>query len=90
MQALEGDEEDVEFIFNKILNDERHYQVTVLSRRKVEYRSFDKWSMGFKSLRHNELVLIDGYSSVLNLKTLTNDSLALKVLLSFAEKNRIL
>jgi len=90
MQALEGREEDVEFIFDKILNDERHHQITVLSRKAIERRGFEKWSMGFKSVRHNELMLIDGYSAIANLKTMTNESLALKALLHFAESNRVL
>ena len=85
IQALEGDEADVEFTFDKILNDKRHHEVTVLSREHIEHRNFEAWSMGFKSLGRDEF-----YSPISNLKTLTKEGLALKDLLRFAKAHNML
>ncbi len=39
--------------------------------------------MGFKSLRHEELILIDGYSSISSLKELDKQSDVLNVFMKF-------
>lgn len=84
IQVLEGKKTDVEFIFDMILKDNRHRQIIVLDRRKIKKRNFETWSMGFKSLRHeDELISIDGYSSISSLKSLSKQSDVLNTFMKF-------
>lgn len=46
-QVLEGPKAAVEHTFERIQQDERHGDVSVLSFGAVAERAFDRWSMGF-------------------------------------------
>jgi hypothetical protein len=46
-QVLEGPKASVENIFERIQQDERHGEVSVLGFGPVTHRAFDRWSMGF-------------------------------------------
>lgn len=46
-QILEGPESAVEDTFERIQNDERHHNVSLLDARPIEELSFKNWSMGF-------------------------------------------
>ena len=61
MQALEGDQDDVEALYEKINSDDRHQNVVVLSRKPAPERIFKRWSMGFESLSEEDLKKIDGF-----------------------------
>lgn len=50
LQALEGDEDVVSPLYEKIARDPRHARVTCLSRKTIETRHFPGWSMGFRRL----------------------------------------
>jgi hypothetical protein len=50
IQALEGEEEDVMALYEKIAKDERHRGVMLVAKEKIEQRSFGKWGMGFQNL----------------------------------------
>ena len=58
IQILEGEKVDVEVIFDKILNDKRHHEIKVLVREVIKRRSFETWSMGFKTLQSHKLMPI--------------------------------
>ena len=45
VQALEGDEQAVQALYEHISSDERHEDVTVVDERRLESRTFGKWSM---------------------------------------------
>ncbi|WP_051664247.1 BLUF domain-containing protein [Dyadobacter crusticola] len=47
IQVLEGPEDTVNLLFDKIKNDQRHTQIITLFEGKVNARSFEKWSMGY-------------------------------------------
>ena len=47
LQALEGEREVVESIYERIEEDPRHTDAMILFRGVVEERSFERWSMGF-------------------------------------------
>ncbi|MFK7766053.1 MAG: BLUF domain-containing protein [Mariniblastus sp.] len=49
-QALEGEEQDVMELFEKIKLDKRHYRVVMISRKEVQERIFQDWEMGFKDI----------------------------------------
>jgi hypothetical protein len=48
LQALEGPEKSVQFIFDKIRADERHRAIVELARRTVDAREFGDWDMAFE------------------------------------------
>lgn len=50
LQTLEGEEEVVIPLYEKIASDPRHVSVTCLGRRTIQTRAFPGWSMGFRRL----------------------------------------
>ena len=88
IQALEGEEERVDAIFNKIETDSRHTDAHIVLRTKVEERAFADWSMGY--LRTNTADdLPDGFHHFLKVgyrrQTDADDQAARKALLAFKE-----
>jgi hypothetical protein len=47
LQVLEGDEDEVARVYERICRDARHRDVLLLLRRTVTERNFGDWSMGF-------------------------------------------
>ncbi len=47
LQCLEGERGPVEQLYDRLLNDPRHRDVTLLSKRPVTHRLFKPWSMKF-------------------------------------------
>jgi hypothetical protein len=64
IQLIEGEEDEVKLLYKDICNDLRHRNVITLKEGPMEGRHFDNWSMGFKSLQHEELIAIEGYQSL--------------------------
>ena len=48
IQVLEGEQSEVESLFEKIRLDPRHVDESVVLRTEVDERAFDGWSMGYK------------------------------------------
>jgi hypothetical protein len=71
LQVLEGSKENVYGIYNKIYLDPRHTDLIVLQSRDIAARSFEDWSMGFKSSTKSEFDQIEGY---LDLRTQVENS----------------
>lgn len=61
MQVLEGTKEEVSYIFNRISRDSRHGRVVKLSDGPIAARNFSQWSMGFKALKPEEFLHLQGY-----------------------------
>lgn len=53
MQYLEGSEEKVTHLIDKITNDNRHFDMRIITNGWVTARLFPEWSMGFWSLDSN-------------------------------------
>ncbi|MCK6614265.1 MAG: BLUF domain-containing protein [Ignavibacteriales bacterium] len=93
MQMLEGEEEAVKQLYDKISLDIRHGGTIVILDGYEEERQFADWSMGFRSLNSPEVLALPGYNKFLN-TPLTgrefseNPSEAQELLLMFKEKNR--
>ena len=90
IQALEGDEEQVEKIYNKIGKDTRHTETRVLFRGDVDHRDFEGWSMGFYRSKQSSQKNLEGFHQFLSRGFRNNDddvnsSLARKALLAFRE-----
>jgi transposase len=49
LQALEGDEAQVETTFARIMTDQRHRAVVVLSDRIIDEREFGDWAMAYNA-----------------------------------------
>jgi hypothetical protein len=71
LQALEGGRDPVNALYNKIVVDRRHRQVTLLSYEDIFERRFSGWTMGQVNLskvnsstllKYSERALIDPYS----------------------------
>ncbi len=61
MQALEGDEEKIETLFNTIAKDIRHRDVLLVYKKPITERSFEKWTMGFNKVDSKTLECLDGF-----------------------------
>ena len=48
-QVLEGEQNTVEELYEKISLDDRHDKVLMLAKRKIAERNFGEWRMGFVS-----------------------------------------
>ena len=62
MQALEGSRDTIFRTYDRIGRDPRHKNLTLLRDRAIPARSFDGWSMGFRSLDAADLSRIPGYA----------------------------
>lgn len=49
-QILEGQHDDVQSLYGRICNDERHYNVSLLAEGEKEDRYFDNWDMAYSEL----------------------------------------
>ncbi|NCD72558.1 BLUF domain-containing protein [Mucilaginibacter agri] len=64
IQVLEGEEHDINDLFKKIKDDERHYDVIKLIESVREKRHFQNWQMGFKPLNKKEFTNSAGYFQI--------------------------
>ena len=55
LQALEGDDQGVEVVWDRIRLDDRHTDLRVLADGPAPTRLFSDWSMGFEHLSAEEL-----------------------------------
>ena len=53
LQLLEGEEEKIEGLFQKISNDSRHRKVEVIEQGILNTRLFNEWSMAFHDYGQN-------------------------------------
>jgi hypothetical protein len=60
LQALEGEEQVVDNLYEKIRKDVRHANIRFLHRRTIGRRQYSDWSMGFKRVSDTELKNIKG------------------------------
>ena len=54
MQALEGAREEVDEIYNRIVNDKRHFGVARIIGEPVTTRAFPDWSMNYHRVDDDE------------------------------------
>lgn len=69
IQALEGEEEQVEALYEKIAQDPRHQNVLTVHKTPIEQRSFTQWSMGFNKIEDAEAANVPGFSDFLQNKS---------------------
>jgi hypothetical protein len=66
MQMLEGDEQAVTSLYQRIELDPRHRGAIVLLKDDTDARQFPDWSMGFRDLTSPELKSHPGFSHFMN------------------------
>ena len=59
LQALEGDEAQVDATFTRIQQDERHHALVVLSNRAIETREFGEWAMAYNAPGEDNAAALD-------------------------------
>lgn len=64
-QVLEGEEHNVDKLYQKIEQDDRHCRVVILDRSEIKKRAFPDWSMGFRNLETFDKSQIRGYNDFL-------------------------
>lgn len=62
IQLIEGEKEHVKATIQKIKQDPRHNDLTILLEGQSESRLFKNWSMGFKHLNEGEFNSLSGFS----------------------------
>jgi len=60
-QCLEGDQQAVEKLYQTLLEDPRHKDLKLLSRKEINEKSFPDWSMKFVGLETEMKRLLAGY-----------------------------
>lgn len=65
IQALEGEDQQVEALYEKIKQDPRHRSVYRVYKEKIKNRVFPDWSMGFNKVGDEDLKQLDGYTTFL-------------------------
>jgi hypothetical protein len=60
-QYIEGDDDAVRTLFNRIKSDPRHAGVLIVSEGPVEERYFSDWSMGCRGLTAQDASAIGGF-----------------------------
>jgi hypothetical protein len=61
MQALEGEENVLESLFNAIKRDPRHEDVLVVYKKPIHERKFANWTMGFNKIDDKSLECVEGF-----------------------------
>jgi hypothetical protein len=75
MQVLEGSDNEIQSLFEKIKIDKRHEDVYQVVGKEVKSRSFSKWSMAFRTADKIffEQVHIEAYNDPLNNRLLPDN-----------------
>lgn len=66
LQLLEGSEEVLRPLFERITNDDRHFQIKTLIDQPLQSKAFSDWSMGFQNLSDSDLQDLPGFSEFMN------------------------
>jgi hypothetical protein len=64
IQYIEGREDNIDWLYNKIAQDKRHQSITKISSGFSKERAFSDWSMAFKKLQSDEATAILGYKNL--------------------------
>ncbi|AMR33773.1 hypothetical protein A0256_21210 [Mucilaginibacter sp. PAMC 26640] len=90
IQALEGEAEDIDFIFARIQNDTRHKNILVMMEREISERNFPNWSMGFTKVNKTTADdFIDSMTSTKNILKSQSDDTSIAMLKTFIETNKL-
>ena len=66
IQVLEGEENIIDTLYEKIEHDIRHYNPLLIFKRPITERHFGQWAMGFRSPDLDALKKISGFSDYIH------------------------
>lgn len=66
IQVLEGEQEQVDKLYEIINQDPRHHSIGQLSYTKITERTFPDWKMGYKLINPHGNKLFEGYSNFMD------------------------
>lgn len=66
LQILEGTEDSLDIIFDKIQKDNRHKGIMKFGNFSIAERSFPSWSMGFKKVSKEDWSKLKGFTDLNN------------------------
>ena len=66
LQVLEGDQTDVDDIYESILNDGRNTGNVVYVKKEISEREFPNWAMGFRHLKKQDREDLEGFTEFLD------------------------
>jgi len=66
IQALEGEKNQVLELYNVIMDDSRHFNVTTLMENEIDAREFPHWTMGYKNINSDVYKNIPGITLFLD------------------------
>lgn len=65
LQILEGEEQAVTAMYDRVRKDPRHHDVTRILQEPIAERFFAEWSMGFGNLDDPTITTWPGYSDIM-------------------------
>jgi hypothetical protein len=68
IQVLEGEENIIDDLFERIKLDTRHFNVLRILKKPIIKRSFEQWAMGFKSANLDKLKQMPSFSDYMLFK----------------------
>lgn len=90
LQILEGEEETVQKLYEKILKDNRHTNIELLESGHSSKRSFSKWGMAYKEINNKQMAEVGEmlhYQLIKNMdKDTANNSIAIRIFQLMAKK----
>lgn len=66
IQALEGEEGIVVPLYEKIKQDDRHQNVLLVHKGRIDSRTFPSWSMGFNKISDETVESLPGFTDFLD------------------------
>lgn len=89
IQVLEGEQEKIKNLYQKISFDKRHKGMIIVANSEVDKRQFQEWTMGYKSTNYKEINKIDGLKDFNRAKLFSNnEKIALTFLSVFLNSHR--
>lgn len=76
LQCLEGNKEDVLYIYEKIEKDDRHENIIQIIEEEDDQRYFPSWSMGYKNFTHLDTISspkLTDFSKIENVNLLSSN-----------------
>lgn len=76
LQCLEGNKEDVRYIYEKIQKDDRHTDIVKILEEEDNLRYFPNWYMGYKNLTHLDAISSEkliNFSNTQNIRSLSSN-----------------
>jgi uncharacterized membrane protein (DUF373 family) len=64
LQVLEGEEQPIDRLIEKIKNDSRHTNIKMLYRKHISQRQYSDWSMGFNRISDKELRQVESLNDL--------------------------